>query len=156
MKPLPLRPSAAGLASSAALLLAAAALAVAAVALASSDSNPVAKSKAQALKSQSLTGAAPTLQSPDGRYRVAATDSGVVLSGPAGTVRVDGSGVSIDASLLAIKGAARVDITGPLVRLNAAGCRPAAHVGDRVSGSATPGGVVASIISGSPTVCIGG
>ena len=156
MKPLPLRPSAAGLASGAAILLAAAALVVAAVALASSDSKSKATSKAQALKSQSLTGAAPTLQSPDGRYRITATDSGIVLSGPVGTLRLDGSGVSIDASLLAVKGAARVDITGPIVRLNAAGCRPAAHLGDRVSGSSSPAGVVATIISGSATVCIGG
>jgi hypothetical protein len=68
---------------------------------------------------------------------------------------------NIDAAFVDIQGVAAtnvgatgvLDLRGAQVRVNGAGCRPAARVGDLVI--VPPGSAVGSITLGSPTVCIG-
>jgi hypothetical protein len=139
----------------AAVLLAATALAVAAVALATGSDSAA---KARAVPSRRSVLAPSTLRSPNGLYSVVATYNGIVLTGQAGTIKLDSTGAGIDADVVTIRGTARIDLTGSLVRLNSTGCRLAARVGDRVPVTVPALGatVVASISSGSTTVCIGG
>jgi hypothetical protein len=80
------------------------------------------------------TGSITTMKSPNGSYSISVTNSGIVLKGPAATIKLT---------------AAIVEINGAKVKLN--GCaKPVARVGDVVTlaGAGT-------IAQGSPTVCAG-
>jgi hypothetical protein len=81
-----------------------------------------------------------SFRSPNGLYSLSVTDSGITLAGPAASVDVGASTVSV-------QGATTVSVQGAIVQLNGAGCRPAARLADAVSGPV--------IVSGSPTVCVG-
>jgi len=116
-----------------------------------------------------------------GDYSISVTDTGITLQGNGGTkitltnnditvkssstakmeaatnLTLKGVVVAVDAAAVAkIHGAVTTEITGGTVSLN--GCaKPAAGVGDTTLGTAPVGGgsVLGTIITGTPTVCIG-
>lgn len=79
--------------------------------------------------------AATSLESPNGLYRIEATDGGILLSGPGVQVRVDG---------------AQVRVQAPVVRLCGGGGRPAARLGDLVQIANQTG----PIVQGSPSTFV--
>ena len=85
-----------------------------------------------------------TFTSPDGQYSVNVADTGVTLIGPSGSIKLTGSGLDLNGTLLTLNGGVT--------------CLPAARQGDQVTGTALEfGGPIlgGSIAQGSPTVCIG-
>ena len=76
---------------------------------------------------------ATSLESPNGLYKIEATDTGILLSGPGVLVKVDG---------------AQVRVQAPLVRLCGGGGRPVARLGDLVPAAPGP------IAQGSPTTLV--
>ncbi|HZQ65004.1 MAG TPA: hypothetical protein VFA66_07245 [Gaiellaceae bacterium] len=91
-----------------------------------------------------------TLNSPDGRFSIQIDNTGIVLSGPGGTVKL-GTDIQINGtSTVKVGSAGKVQLTGSQITLN--GCNgDVARVGDTVVGP--DGGAV--ITTGSPTVCAG-
>lgn len=84
--------------------------------------------------------------SPDGLFSIDVTDTGIVMTGPSGSVTINSTGVSVQGSVISLNGCnTRVARTGDTV--------------DPTGLSATtPGGPVvgiATISQGSPTVCTG-
>jgi hypothetical protein len=115
-----------------------------------------------------------TFTSPNGLYSLSVTDAGIVLAGAGSRIALDATGIEIrSASDLELLGGANVRVEssgnatvragatlshhGAIVRLNSiGGCSGAARVGDQVSGTAAPTGVVSGfILTGAPTVCVG-
>lgn len=115
-----------------------------------------------------------TFTSPNGVYSLSVTDAGIVLAGAGSRVSLDATGIEVrSASDLELLGGANVRVEssgnatvragatlshfGAIVRLNSiGGCTGAARVGDQVSGTAAPTGVVSGfILTGAPTVCVG-
>lgn len=115
-----------------------------------------------------------TFTSPNGRYSLSVTDTGIVLASPDSSIRVTDGAIRVETmgpDLIELRGANRVTVDsgaafelragstaslqsggglavrGSTVEINGVGCRPAARAGDPVAG-----GFVAS---GSATVCIG-
>jgi hypothetical protein len=120
------------------------------------------------------------LTSPDGRYSLSITDGGIVLSGPAGSATINAAGITVASTgtvkvtggelqlkglaqiqaqsgsalsltaggILDLNGNAVTQIHGENILLNG-GCAAMARVGDTVFG---PGGTVATIQTGSPSV----
>lgn len=107
-----------------------------------------------------------SLTSPDGRFSVRVTDSGILLTGPAAVLRVNETDVQVDAinTLVRSQGRTAIDsglttdvgagavisLDGAVIRLNGGNCAPAARVGDRTAVDEA-GGV---IVTGSATVTI--
>jgi hypothetical protein len=84
-----------------------------------------------------------TFTSPNGQFSVTVADSGITLTGPSGSIKLDAVGL---------------DLNGALITLNGAGsCAPAARQGDQVTANlqGIAGPISAAIAQGSPTVCIG-
>lgn len=97
------------------------------------------------------------LTSPEGKYEVSVTDSGIRWRGPGGSIELTPAGIKLDgAASVSLRGAALVKVEGAQVRLCAAGGVPVARVGDLVNASVAPPHLVAPIpgpiIQGSPTV----
>lgn len=115
-----------------------------------------------------------TFTSPNGRYSLSVTDTGIVLASPDSSIRVTDSAIRVETmgpDPIELRGANRVTVDsgaafelraggtaslqsgagfavrGSTVDINGVGCRPAARAGDPVAGG--------SIVSGSTTVCIG-
>lgn len=107
-----------------------------------------------------------SLTSPDGRFSVRVTDSGILLTGPAAAVRVTDTELQVDAINTQVRSQGRtaiesglttdigagaaIELNGAVIRLNGANCAPAARVGDRVAGDESG----AVIVTGSATVTI--
>jgi hypothetical protein len=107
-----------------------------------------------------------SLTSPDGRFSIRVTNSGIVLTGPSAVVRVNESDVRVDANNTQIRSQSRtaidsglttdvragagLNLNGALIGLNGSNCAPAARVGDRTA----PDGAGGTIITGSLTVTI--
>lgn len=95
-----------------------------------------------------------SFQSPDGRYTLSVTNTGIEARGPNGNLTLNNSGVTVrsgttlvlDAgSTLDLKAAGNARLVGAAVSLGcASGARPVARLNDPVNGSL--------IIQGSPTV----
>jgi hypothetical protein len=125
-----------------------------------------------------------TFASPNGQYSISVTDSGVTVASPDSSIEVAGNAIRVQTTGLdtielrggglvrvesgttldlrssagaSLRAAGVLTLNGSIVTVNGPGCAPAARLGDTVTGFAgTNGVVVANIITGSPTVCIGG
>jgi hypothetical protein len=85
--------------------------------------------------------------SPDNAYSISVTNGGIVLSGPTGTISIDGGGISVQAT-------GTVSVTGAQIHLN--GCDGGvARAGDPITGTAVGSSVTGTIQQGSPNVCAG-
>jgi hypothetical protein len=96
------------------------------------------------------SGAPWTLRSPNGRFSIGVTNSGVKVDGPRGDVTVDDDGVGIDSNgRVDIKASGTVRIQGAIVGLNGT-CRPVADATKVFDHThvAPEGGGVTSIGSG--------
>jgi len=90
-------------------------------------------------------------QSPDGRFTLSVTNTGIKLSGPNTTsVDVTQSGVEVKgggtvtvqaAATTTVKGGI-VSVDGALVNLGGTNCQPVARMNDQVTGQAVPGAVL--------------
>ena len=116
-----------------------------------------------------------TFTSPNGQYSLSVTDAGIRLAGLGSTIVLDASGIDVrsataltlrstfgtsiraSAGLTAESGGGVLTLDGPLVRVgSSAGCRPAARLGDAITGTADAGGAVTGVVSsGTPAVCLG-
>lgn len=80
------------------------------------------------------------LTSPDGRFSISVTDSGITLRGPSVVVQITATDVQVDAAntlissenQTSIASGGATNITSTRIRLNGANCPPVARVGDRV------------------------
>ena len=116
-----------------------------------------------------------TFTSPNGQYSLSVTDAGIRLAGLGSTIVLDASGIDVrsataltlrstfgtsiraSAGLTAESGGGVLMLNGPVVRVgSSASCRPAARLGDAITGSADAGGAVTGVVSsGTPAVCLG-
>jgi hypothetical protein len=90
-------------------------------------------------------------QSPNGLYQLSITDTGIVMRGPQGGVKITGSGIEIStggASVLLDQGGAT--LTGARVLLGCPSGRPAARSGDAVDTGTNP----PMVAQGSSTVLV--
>ena len=115
-----------------------------------------------------------------GAYSLRVTDDGITLSGPGvEKIVLDANGIRVEsAAQLVLKGTADVSVdaagtvtlrgasltaqasglarlTGSVVQVDGGNCRPAARIGDPVSGSAAGTAVTGVVAGGSPSVCVG-
>lgn len=99
----------------------------------------------------------PRLTSPGGAYVVAVTDSGIVWTGPGGSINVTAGGVTLKSTAaLSVQGSGLVHLRGTQVRLCGSAGTPVARVGDLTNAAVffTPSPVPRSgpIFQGSTTV----
>jgi hypothetical protein len=89
-------------------------------------------------------------QSPDGRFTLSVTNTGIKLSGPnttfvdvtpSGVVVKGGGTVTVQAGATTTVRGGLVSVDGGLVSLGGTNCQPVARLGDQVTGSVTPGAV---------------
>lgn len=90
-----------------------------------------------------------TYSSPDGRFTLSVTNTGIKLSGPNMTfVEVKPTGVDVKAAATitveaggtaTVRGAASVGVNGGLVNLGGTNCQPVARMNDQIGGSAVGG-----------------
>jgi hypothetical protein len=108
-------------------------------------------------------------QSPNGQYKIDVTDTGVLLTGAQGKVRLDSTGITVDSSAalslkssgntelkasggMTVEGSGTTLVKGSLVQLN--GCSGGvARLGDPVTVNPMSG--FGNIVLGSTTVCAG-
>ncbi len=115
---------------------------------------------------------APSMKSPNGDYSIVVGNSGITLSGPNGSVELDGGGilvkssgntVSVTPGAIDISSAATASVRGSIVRLGcSSGGQPVARMGSPVQVNGTvslgPNGGTAPVVStgtitqGSPTL----
>lgn len=80
----------------------------------------------------------PRLTSPAGEYEVAVTDSGIVWTGPDGSIKLTAGGVVLKSTAgLSVQGSGLVNVQGTQVQLCGAASKPVARVGDLTNATVT-------------------